>query len=252
MSFPLPRIIAHRGAKSFAPENTLSAFKLARAHGASWVEFDVQLTRDEVPVILHDNSLARTSNGAGLVYEQNYADIARLDCGSWFGREFAGETIPTLAQTLDYLMSVNLHANIEIKDAPQEAQNIKTARVVCDLLRRLPAHSCHFLLSSFSFAALTSLRQYAPTAAIGMLLDINDWERDWLQRKGEISALFTELNCDSLNVSQAILTEERIAVLKTVCPRILTYTVNDKYRAAELLNWGVTGVFSDILTQDDL
>jgi glycerophosphoryl diester phosphodiesterase len=99
----LPRIIAHRGAKANAPENTLVAFKRAYDEGARWVEFDVKLTADGHPVLIHDEMLERTTDGRGEVRTKTLAEIQALDAGSWFAKAFAGERVPTLAEALDFL-----------------------------------------------------------------------------------------------------------------------------------------------------
>jgi glycerophosphoryl diester phosphodiesterase len=244
-SFELPKVIAHRGASKYAPENTLAAFKLAKARGASWVEFDVQLTQDNVPVVLHDNTLERTTTGRGLIYQHNYADIAKLDAGSWFSSEFSHEKISTLTEVLDFLIQHGMHANIEIKDSPDIKQNIKTAEVVADLLQQLPAHHSQFLLSSFCFHALQTLRDKLPEAAIGMLLEIKLWQLDWQQRQEHISDLFKSLHCCSLNINYSALSAERVKILQTLSPHILVYTINDAATAKQLFAWGITGIFSD-------
>src|SRR5580704_12278143 len=91
----LPPVIGHRGAAAQAPENTLAGFRAARALGCAWVEFDVRLTVDGVPVVCHDDKLDRTSNGRGRISKLPLAAIRMLDAGSWFGPAFAGERIPT-------------------------------------------------------------------------------------------------------------------------------------------------------------
>ena len=84
----MPRIIAHRGASGNAPENTLAAIQMASDHGASWIEIDVNISRDGVPVLFHDDGLSRCSNGTGLVIEHSLSSLKSLDAGSWFGDEF--------------------------------------------------------------------------------------------------------------------------------------------------------------------
>src|SRR3954465_12682255 len=98
-----PAICGHRGASGHAPENTLVAFKRARELGATWIEFDVQLSADGVPIILHDDTLERTSDlGKPLrPTELTLAELKSLDAGSWFGPEFVGERIPTLDEVLE-------------------------------------------------------------------------------------------------------------------------------------------------------
>src|SRR5436190_2153545 len=98
-----PLILAHRGASAYAPENTLAAFRLAREYGADGIELDVQLTRDHVPVVIHDDTVDRTTSSKGRVAALTVAEISRLDAGSWKNQDYQDERIPTLAQVFDTL-----------------------------------------------------------------------------------------------------------------------------------------------------
>ena len=95
-------VIAHRGASGHAPENTLAAFKRALALGATFIETDLQLSRDSHFVAIHDDTVNRTTNGQGKVHDLSLAELRRLDAGSWFGSEFTGERIPTLDEILEF------------------------------------------------------------------------------------------------------------------------------------------------------
>ena len=111
-----PLNIAHRGASTIAPENTIAAFRKALEVGAGGLEFDVHFSKDGVPVIIHDEKLERTTNCHGLVQDLNLAELQALDAGSWFSTEFAGVSIPTLDQVLDEYHSSDLVLNIELKN----------------------------------------------------------------------------------------------------------------------------------------
>src|SRR5438477_9822141 len=95
-------VIAHRGASGNAPENTMAAFKKAVALGANFIETDLQLSRDARLVAIHDATVNRTTNGQGTVHDMTLTELRRLDAGSWFGSEFAGERIPTLDEILAF------------------------------------------------------------------------------------------------------------------------------------------------------
>src|SRR5687767_13229007 len=110
--------IAHRGFSSQAPENTLAAFDLALRNGFANIELDVQLTRDKVPVVLHDAKVERTTNGTGEVSNFNLADLRRLDAGSWFSPKYKGERIPTLEEVLKrYAGKIHLHLELKSDDS---------------------------------------------------------------------------------------------------------------------------------------
>ena len=112
-------IAAHRGVSSLAPENTLSAFQKAAAMGCEWIEFDVQLTQDGSPVVIHDKTVERCTNGVGIVSEMTLKELKLLDAGSWFSKEFCNETIPTLEEVLSLAKKYNMSVNIELKTYPE-------------------------------------------------------------------------------------------------------------------------------------
>jgi len=116
---PHPKIVCHRGAETFAPENTLSAIDLAIGLGFNIVEIDVRQTKDGVPVVLHDSLANRTTNGRGAIKKMNYADVCKLDAGSWFDPFFAGEPVPRLEDVLAHVKGY-LEVYIEIKEAEPE------------------------------------------------------------------------------------------------------------------------------------
>jgi len=125
-------VIAHRGFSSLAPENTLAAMELAISSKAHRVEFDVQSTRDGVPVVLHDDTLERTTNGKGRVCDKTYQEISKLDAGSWFHPDFRGERVPTLDMVLE-LCKGKIPVNVEIKS--EDSSNGIEMKVL-DALRR--------------------------------------------------------------------------------------------------------------------
>jgi Glycerophosphoryl diester phosphodiesterase len=116
-----PLIIGHRGASAVAPENTLAAFREAIAVGADGVEFDVRLTRDGVPVVIHDSSLRRTGGLSQRIADVTWAELAKIDVGSWFSGSFANETVPSLAELFTLFQSNNSTLYLEMKcDSPKE------------------------------------------------------------------------------------------------------------------------------------
>src|SRR6185312_10188996 len=172
---PFSKIIAHRGASALAPENTLAAFRKASEIGANWVEFDVMLTQDNEVVVIHDETLDRTTNGKGLVSDHPYRYLATLDAGSWFDPKFSEEKIPTLAQVIDTLRHYQLAANIEIKPAVgKEEETVKRVLQVIDACwqSNMPAP----LISSFSPQVLHCVRQHSKTHFLAYLMD--EWQTD--------------------------------------------------------------------------
>jgi glycerophosphoryl diester phosphodiesterase len=231
----LPRIIGHRGAAAHAPENTLASFRKAHALGVVWVEFDVRLTGDGRCIVLHDDTIDRTTDGTGVAALMRLDALAAFDAGSWFDPRFAGETIPTFEETIDLLAELRLGANVEIK--PHRGAEIETAEAVCRILRaNWPSDLPAPLVSSFAYSALEAASRVAPELARGLLLDrVGD---DWRSLAQAIGA--RSIHCD-----HASLTEKRAREIGAAGYDVLAYTVNHAGRAEELYGWGVRAVFSD-------
>lgn len=153
-------IVAHRGAAAFAPENTLAAFHLAIGLDVDFVETDVQLTADGVPVLMHDPDVDRTTNGTGPLAAHTFEQLRALDAGSWFSPEFAGQLVPTLDEFLDLLVPAPTRALIELKgDWP-----VEQVSAVIDELRERHL-STRVVLASFDRVALEAVRELAPEYA---------------------------------------------------------------------------------------
>lgn len=228
-------IIAHRGASAYAPENTLAAFDLALAYGAQWVEFDVMLSQDDEPFVIHDETLSRTTSGRGRMNEVDATYLSSLDAGNWFSKQYRGEKIPHFREVLKWLIFSNVQANIEIK--PCVGFEEQTAVVVLSYLQRYwPQDLPLPLISSFDENVLTICRSLAPELPLGLL--VHEWDGSW-QKKAEL------LGCVSVHMNQRILTKDRAKEVKQAGFQLLSYTVNRKRLAEKLLSWGVDAVFSD-------
>ncbi len=133
----IPAIIGHRGARSNAPENTLAGLRRAHEEGATWVEFDVKLTRDGIPVLIHDETLDRTTDGRGAVRDLTLAELGRIDagCPAVFGDRFRGERIPTLEQSLLLLRDLGMGFNLEVKPCP--GLEVETSHVALAVVARV-------------------------------------------------------------------------------------------------------------------
>jgi glycerophosphoryl diester phosphodiesterase len=230
----LPSVIGHRGAAAHAPENTLAGFRAAKALGCSWVEFDVRLTRDGMPVICHDDRLQRTTGARGRISKLPLAAIRELDAGSWFGAAFAGERIPTLDETLALCRELGLGANVEIK--AETGHGPATAVAVANCLDRLADRLPPILISSFLADAVAAAARLAPLVPRGML-----WRK--LPRSWRKSA--AALGCATIHLGQDSLTEAAVAMIRDAGYPLLAYTVNEAARARQLFEWGVASVFAD-------
>ena len=231
----VPPLIAHRGANVVAPENTLAAFLQAKELGAQWIEFDVMLAACGEAVVIHDETLERTTDGTGNVADYPYSYLKTLDAGSWFGLEFANERIPTFKAVIEFLREHQLAANVEIKAVPGQEEAV-VKKVLNDIRECWTPAMPAPLLSSFSLPILHQVRQAAPDAMIGVL--IHEWFTGW---EAECQALL----CTSVNLNEAIITPEKIAAIKAMDKLILSYTVNTIERARELFAMSIDAVFTD-------
>jgi glycerophosphoryl diester phosphodiesterase len=229
------RIIGHRGLAGLAPENTLAGLRAAAAHELSMVEFDVRLSRDGVPLVFHDDTLERTTNGSGPVAEHDWAQLRRLDAGSWFAPAFAGEGIPSLEQVLRLCLELGLAVNMEIKpDTGREAETAQTALALA--LGLWPADAPKPLVSSFEAICLEIARQVAPHWPRALLA--GELPAGWRAQVRHLEAGALHLDHRNLDQGQVEdVLEEGLAVR--------AYTVNDPFEAARMRNWGVTAIFSD-------
>lgn len=236
MALKLPKIIGHRGCAGYAPENTLEAIHTAADMGVEWVELDVKLTKDEVPIIFHDDTLDRTTNGAGPVALKTYDELKQLECGSWYGDSFAGIKIPTLEEAIEVLVDRELGLNLEIKPCPSREK--ETAEVALDLLSTIWDDHDRLLISSFQHVSLEAAMDIAQDWHRGLILP-EEWPENWAE-------LADYLQVDTVNVNAGKVTREQVESVMDMEKLVLAYTVNEPDQARVLQSWGVDGFFSDV------
>lgn len=232
----IPKVIGHRGAKAYAPENTLESIATAASLGVQWVELDVKLTRDGIPVIFHDEELGRTTNATGLVAQTNYEDLRDLDAGIWFGDSFSGARIPTLEEAVDLILKHDMGLNLEIKPCPGREK--ETAEVALDCLSRIWDETDKLLISSFQYVSLEAALDLAPDYARGLLLGGDQIPENWKDMADYLDV--STINLGSRLVTRAIADE----IMDLELP-LLVYTVNDPMEARRLQLLGVDAFFSD-------
>lgn len=235
MNFKPPKIIGHRGAAGYAPENTLEGIQTAADMGIAWVELDVKLTKDQVLILFHDETLERTTNGSGAVAETTYDDIRQLEAGSWFSDSFAGVAVPTLEEALEVLIDRDIGLNLEIKPCPGREK--ETAEAALDTLSKFWDDHARLLISSFSHVSLETALDMAGDWHRGLLLP-KEWPENWAE-------LARYLKASSININGNSCSQADIEALRSFGLPILAYTINDPERARTLQSWGVSGFFSD-------
>jgi len=224
-----PVIVAHRGASSLAPENTMAAVYKALELGIPWVEIDVHRTRDSVLVILHDETLDRTTNGKGEVARKRLNELAELDAGSWFGPEFAGEPIPTLEEVL-LACKDKAVVLIELKGA-------RTEKLTVELVRELDMTD-QVIIQSFDHQAVAKAKTLAPEIPTFILV------RQDNNAQGLVNtAKF--YNADGIGIRRNLLTPELIVLAHEESLVIIPWTVDDPTEMKEFLQLGVDGIITN-------
>jgi glycerophosphoryl diester phosphodiesterase len=236
LSWPYPKFIAHRGAGHAAPENTLAAMRVGARQGHTMVEYDVKLSLDGVPVLLHDDTVDRSSNGKGRACDLTYRELAKLDFGSWHSREYAGEPIPTLYAIAAFTQANNLYSNIEIK--PSAGTDADTGRRIAQFAAQLWSNADVLpLISSFSEPALQAALRAAPQLPRALLLG-ETVPKDWPKR-------LQRLRCLALNVRETAVTAALVREVHAKGYKIAPWTVHEPARAQELLEWGCDALFTN-------
>lgn len=217
----LPPVVGHRGAAAYALENTLESFREAKRRGAAWVEIDVKLTADGVPIVMHDASLARTMQVDRMVARTKAADLPPL--------------VPSFEAAIACFQELGLGCNVEIK--PCEGREAETARVTVEMLRRCwPASLPAPLLSSFKDVSLATARDTAPEFARALLIDV--LADDWQSRAVAVEAV-------GINTNGKKLTAPRAVEIRRAGFILGVYTINDGEVARALVGMGVQCVITD-------
>jgi glycerophosphoryl diester phosphodiesterase len=219
--------IAHRGASADFPENTVAAFSAAVASGAEMCELDVQRTADGVLVIIHDETIDRTTDGSGRILGMTAAQLASCDAGSWRGPRFAGERIPTLQQVFELITS-HCALNIELKADGIEEQ-------VCATIRAFKAESS-IIISSFDWKALANVRRIASEIQVGLLA--SRAPAKLLKAAVEMKAFAVHPRCDLISVEFCVEAHRHGL-------QIYTWTVDEPAIMRRLISAGVDGIMTN-------
>jgi len=223
--------IAHRGASGYAPENTFAAYRKAVAMGSGFIETDLQLSRDARFVAIHDATVNRTTNGQGAVHDLTLAELRKLDAGSWFGSEYAGERIPTVEEILEFAKKHDVVFYLELKPFGSwggEHALISALREAGEIARTV--------IISFDPGILASVRKIEPTLMTGLLVEGQIAEP--LEKAIEIGARQIAVRGDL--VTPRLLRDARQRDLQVVC-----WTVNHPAHMRLLVEAGVDGIISD-------
>ena len=228
----MTQVWGHRGALAYAPENTLPSFELALAQGADGVEFDVQLTKDGIPVVIHDETVNRTTSGAGLVAEFPLARLQALDaCAGW--EQFAGVHIPALTEVLEVLAPAGVTINVELKNSVVMYPGLEEK--VLAQLRSFGVED-RAVVSSFNHESLLRVRKLAPNLRLGVL------HQDILVKPW---AYTRRLGIPAVHPPALAVTKKYVQRAHAAGIAVRPWGIDDEQVLRRLLRWGVDAVFVD-------
>lgn len=229
-----PLVIAHRGASMYAPENTIAAFDLAVEMGADAIELDTMLTADGIPIVIHDHSLGRTTNGSGSVSSTTVAEIKLLDAGSVFDDRFTGEKIPTLEEVFS-AVGKKILINVELKNYASPFDRLPEA--VVDLVRE-KGLTDRVLLSSFNPIALVKAQRASPEIRRAALIGAGPkFVRVFLEAFAKYSAIHPEVS---------LVYQEFVIKYHAAGQKVNVWTVNEESEMMKLLSIGVDGLITEV------
>jgi glycerophosphoryl diester phosphodiesterase len=224
--------IAHRGASALAPENTMAAFEKAVELGADAIELDLHISRDGELVVIHDDTLDRTTDGHGSVYARSLQELKRLDAGRWFGERFAGQRIPTLTEVLDRFAEKVLLA-LEVKAGSAFFGGIEE-RVV-SVLR---AHQVidQVAVASFDHHALLRLKELEPSLLTAAL---------FVGRPVVMSRIAEACKADAMALECCLITKTEVEACRAAGLQLVVWVVNEPAQMRSFIDLGVDGIITD-------
>ena len=226
--------IAHRGFSGKYPENTMLSFKKAVEAGCDGIENDVQLTKDGVAVICHDEKIDRTTNGTGFIKDYTYKELLKFDAGIRWGKEFKGLAIPTLDEFLNYVRDKNLYLDIELKTGVILYDGIEEI-----VIRKINESGVkeRTILSSFNHYSMVKCKTIDDTVKTGLLYTAGLYEP---QRYAEY------VGADALHpLFYSVLNEQIVKNIKNADLLINTYTVNEEIYMKKLIQLGIDGIITN-------
>ncbi len=231
-------VIAHRGASAYYPENTMAAFKSALEMNSEMIELDVMMSKDKVPVVFHDASLNKHTDGKGPLKNFTVDELKKLDAGSWFHEKFSGERIPTLEEVIEFAAG-KIALNIEIKTEAVTDELVDGVEEKSLKLVKKYGMENHVLFSSFDYRAVSHLKELDPDIPVALLYNKS------LSGKLLPSELIHKYGADAFNCNYFQLTKKRHDDLQAHEIPAFIYTVDKRKRMEKLLEKGVRGIFTN-------
>lgn len=229
----MTQIIAHRGASKFAPENTLAAFQLAEEMGADGIELDVHLTKDQIPAIIHDEDIKRTTNGRGPVQKYTYKELQQFNAGSWFSDRFSNEKIMSLESFFKWMLPKKLFVNIELKTNVINYPNIE--KIVFQLIHQYGLED-RVVISSFNPHTIYRFRELHPHIDLALLSKI---------AFRNVNTYLKDTGANMMHIKSRLLSSRMVKTLNEHQIPFRVYTVNQTKTYQRCVDKNAFGVITD-------
>ncbi|MDY0406372.1 glycerophosphodiester phosphodiesterase [Virgibacillus sp. 179-BFC.A HS] len=228
-------MMAHRGISGHRPENTMASFREAVKQKVDCIELDVRLTKDGVPVVCHDATIRRTSNGKGFIHQLTLKELKKYDFGSWFSEEYKGERIPTFEEVLELVKDESINLNIETKNGPVIPEDLEAKTL--DLVYRYHMQE-RVMYSSFDHFSLKRLYKLDSSAKVGFVFHMNLINLfDYIENTG--------VPTFSIHPNHFYITDEMIQEAHKRGIKVNAYTVNNRGWADKYRHMGVDGLITN-------
>ncbi|WP_407268843.1 glycerophosphodiester phosphodiesterase [Radiobacillus sp. PE A8.2] len=227
-------VYAHRGASKLAPENTMPAFELALEMGADGIETDVQLTKDNIPVLIHDENVRRTTNGTGFVQDYTLRELQKLDAGSWFSKKYKNSRIVSLDEFLAWIKNTNMLINLELKNNVIDYKDIE--KIVYD---RIVAYNLVFrtVISCFNPKSIERWKDIDKNMATAFLTS---------QKIKGLIPFTEELGATGLHIRYRLLNNNLIKQCHEQELAVRVYTVNRPSQIMRCFKLGCDAIITDV------
>ncbi|WP_327084777.1 glycerophosphodiester phosphodiesterase [Thalassobacillus devorans] len=227
-------IYAHRGASKLAPENTMPAFELAYHAGADGIETDVQLTKDGIPILIHDENVRRTTNGTGFVQDYTYKELKKLDAGSWFSSKFSDTPIVTLDEFLDWVQDKSMFLNIELKNNVIPYKHLE--QTVYDHLKKYQLLE-QTVISSFNASSMERMKDIDPNISTALLSS---------KKIPELPGHLKRIGVTGFHTKYRLLNSNLAKTCRKHNLALRIYTVNRPTQMKKCFKLKCDGVFTDV------
>jgi len=227
-------IIAHRGASKYAPENTMPAFELAVQMKAEGIETDVQLTKDNIPVLIHDEHVKRTTNSYGYIKDYLFDELKQLDAGAWFSKEFAGTSIVSLQEFLEWAQDLDFHIHIELKNNKIDYKDLEY--IIYEMLKYYNVLD-RTTLSTFNTKSISRLKFANSKIGVALLTS---------RKHHDLVGYASNLGANAIHIKYRLLTKTLVQRCIQNNMALRVYTVNQLMPMMRCYHYGIDGMFTDV------